>query len=198
MRMRLSNEAVTSCKAMAMVVLCGAIVLLAAAARCRDMLHQVPACSEKASACSGVCTALCTYENICPRFLQLPAIGLGISRRPWSARHKPECHQQNPPQQGQPQGPGRGSRNESVKRWRLPCREQQRSNNANAAAHYCMPYRCTTTRYAYPPIPYPQTRSTAPKATAYPSLTSASAATSPPSPPPNVTAPQSTAFYSAA
>ena len=72
--MRLSNEAVTSCKAMAVVMLCGAIVpfAAAAAARCRDMLHQLPACSEKASACSGVCTALCTYVNICPRFLQPP------------------------------------------------------------------------------------------------------------------------------
>jgi len=49
--MRLSNEAVTSCKAMAMLVLCGAIVL-ATAARCRDML-QLP-CSQKASALGGV------------------------------------------------------------------------------------------------------------------------------------------------
>jgi hypothetical protein len=49
--MRLSNEAVTSCKAMAMVVLSGAIVLTTAA-RCRDML-QLP-CSEKPSALGGV------------------------------------------------------------------------------------------------------------------------------------------------
>ena len=62
--MRFSNEAVTSCKAMAMVMLCGAIVLLAAAAaRCRDML-QLPCPTEKASACSGVCTAIGTHSNI--------------------------------------------------------------------------------------------------------------------------------------
>lgn len=62
--MRLSNEAVTSCKAMAMVMLCGAIVPFAAAAvRCRGML-QLPYCSEKVSACSGVCTALRSHVDI--------------------------------------------------------------------------------------------------------------------------------------
>lgn len=53
MRMRLSNEAVTSCKAMAMVMLYGAIVLLAVtAARCRDML-QLPCSTEKARPARG-------------------------------------------------------------------------------------------------------------------------------------------------
>jgi len=70
--MRLSNEAVTSCKAMAMVVLlCGAIVLLAAAARCRDMLQlPLPCCtSEKASAFGGVHCSMYVRKDIAAEFM---------------------------------------------------------------------------------------------------------------------------------
>ena len=48
-----------------MAMLCGAIVLAAAAARCRDML-QLPCPTEKASAFSGVCTTLRTNADIWP------------------------------------------------------------------------------------------------------------------------------------
>lgn len=53
-----------------------------------------------------------------------------------------------PPRKASHRVQGEGRVHESVKRRRLPCREQQRSNNANAAAHsccrYCIPCCFTT------------------------------------------------------
>jgi len=83
--MRLKNEAVTSCKAMAMLMLCGAIVL-AAAARCRDAsMIDRPAALRKRPRGSLLFVPDLRYADICPHTGGLELDGLG-ARLP-QARH---------------------------------------------------------------------------------------------------------------